>query len=659
VVLGSGIVAPSALALDLSGNLFVTDATAGTAIKLANIFTSLVQTTVVSGYSSPSSIAVDASGALFVVDEGNAKVWRIPNQSGTLSPSKALNVVGQLNASGDQLVAKPFGVALDGAGNVYVTDNANAAAYVVARTNSTQSAGIWSPGTASGALTYYVENAGNAALTFGTPYETASGDTGAFTLLSGESNACASGGSVAQGSNCLIEAEFTPQVNGSFSYALALSSNASNATGQTVAFTGTAKTTAATTTSVVQSSPSGVPAYDQTVSFTVTVSSAAGTPVGSVSLIVDGITKQTTALNNGTVSFSLAGGVLTGGSHSIQAQYLGKDTGTIVYSASTSPTLTENVTTVSTATALAYATAFTTPNSQPAGTALVLTAAVGTAYAGTPTGTVTFNITDTGGNKTVGTGALTPTSSGYQATYSYTPVAPASGTAYNVATVSASYSGDTNFSSSSSAASTFDVSGPQGAVVTTVSSTSLTTSASNPGSATFNFASYGGWTGVVGFSCDPSTLPADSRCQFSPGQANIQASTASTSYPAALPVTFTLLVNQQPNVPTLSQGAVLWIALPFGLLILVVRHRLRTTAAKGVWNVVLLIGALSALAAGVAGTSGCASGSSFVTPKGTATVTVYASADPLVSGSSNTLQCSTTNTYPCSQQKFQLTVTVQ
>jgi hypothetical protein len=307
---------------------------------------------------------------------------------------------------------------------------------------------------------------------------------------------------------------------------------------------------------VVQSSPSGAPAYDQTVSFTVTVSSASGTPVGSVSLIVDGITKQTTALNNGQVSFSLAGGTLTGGSHSIEAQYLGKDTGTIVYSASTSPVLTENVMTVSTSTALTYSTAYITPNSQPAGTALVMTATVGTTYAGTPTGTVTFNITDTGGNKMVGIGALTPTSSGYQATYSYMPIAPASGTTYNVATVLVSYSGDTNFSSSSSAASTFDVTASQGSVVTSISSTSFTTSASNPGSTTFNFVGYGGWAGVVGFSCDSSTLPADSRCQFSPGQASIQASTTSTSYPSTVPVTLTLLVDQQPNVPTLS----LWFA---------------------------------------------------------------------------------------------------
>jgi hypothetical protein len=362
--------------------------------------------------------------------------------------------------------------------------------------------------------------------------------------------------------------------------------------------------------------------------------------------------------------------VLTGGSHSIQAQYLGKDAGTLVYSASTSATLAETVTTVSTTSAVTYSTAYITPNSQPAGTALVLTATVSTTYAGTPTGSVTFNITDTGGNKTAANGTLTPTSSGYQATYSYMPVAPASGTAYNVATVTVSYSGDNNFSSSTSAASTFDVTGALGAVVTTVSSTSFTTSGSNPGSTTFSFVGYGGFTGVVGFSCDPSTLPADSRCQFSPGQVNIQASTASSSYPAALPVTLTLLVNQQPNVPTLSQGAMWWVALPSGLLLLVVRRRLRTAAAKGVWNMVLLAGVLSALAAGVASTSGCASNAGFVTPKGAATVTVYASSDPYQSGStSNTLACGTKlvngvavpEPYlaPCAQQKFQLSVTVQ
>jgi sugar lactone lactonase YvrE len=657
VVLGSGMTAPSALALDTAGNIYVSDASAGDVFKLQTALTNLVQTTVVTGYSSPSGLAVDPSGALFVVDQGDQKVWRIPNLSGSLASSQAVNVVGLLDASGKQVVANPYGVALDASGNVYVTDNLNAAAYVVARTSSTQSAGTFSPGSTSSALSFSIENAGTSTLSFGTPFATATGDSADFSLLSGENDACASGGTVAAGSSCLIEADFVPATFGNFTYTLAIGSNSTNASSQSVAFTGVGAVTAATTTTVSQSAPSGLPAFDQAVSFNVTVASSQGTPVGSVSLIVDGIAKQTTALSNGTVSFTLAGGVLTGGNHSVQAKYIGGVSGFITYSASTSAVLPVSVTTVATSTALSYTTLYVSPASQPAQTPVVLTATVASTFTGAPTGTVSFNVTDSGGKSITGTGTLVPTAGGYQATYSYVPAAPASGVAFDVVSISATYVGDINFTGSTSASGSFDVSGAQGSIVTTPASLSITTSSTNSGSTTFNFTSYGGWTGVIGFSCDPKTLPADSQCVFSPGQVSVTPNTASITYPPN-PVTFTLVVNQQPNVPTLNSSMVWWLAMPTGLLLLVVRRRFWTAAAKGRWNMVFLIGAVGALSLAIAGTIGCTS-TGFKTPTGTAKVTVYASADPYVSGQTTTQSCSTVGAYPCFQQAFQVNVTVQ
>jgi len=531
-------------------------------------------------------------------------------------------------------------------------------AYAVTRTSSTQSAGYQAPSSNSSALIFDVENAGNAALSLGTPYATSS-DTVNFNLLSGETGACADGSSVSAGSNCVVEAEFTPTDFGNFTDTLTLSSNATNATNQSITFTGIGAVTASTTTTLTQTSPTGSPAYDQAVTFNVVVSSTSGTPAGTVSLSVDGITKQTSTLaSDGSVSFTLAGGVLAGGSHTVAAKYNGGFSDNTVYSGSTSAALTVDVTLVASSTTLSYSTAYVAPISQPAGSSIVFTATVSSAFAGVLTGQVTFEITDTSGSLAAGTGTVQPAGGGtFQATYTYANThAPASGALYDVESVTATYSGDQNFNGSVSASSSFDVTPAGGSAVTTPSGTTITSSATSNGTITFTATSYGGWNGLVGFGCDPSTLPSNARCVFSPGQVEVLSST-STSTASTPPVSMTVTINQPPQTPTASK-LIWWLAAPTGLLLLFAR---RSVIRRG-WSTLAMLLGLALLGSSAIGLTACSSAeAAFVTPAGTTTINVIASSTPFQAGSTSKMQSCPANNpanAPCGQQSFQFTLTV-
>ena len=181
--------------------------------------------------------------------------------------------------------------------------------------------------------------------------------------------------------------------------------------------------------SVVLSSSANPTAIGQSVTFTAAVSPAApatGTPTGTVTFLDGTNPLGTQTLANGQAALSTS--ALTAGSHSITAAYSG-DTN---FAAATSAALTQSV--------LSGATVTLTSSLNPAspGTSVTFTAAVSAAApaTGTPTGTVTF----LDGKPTLGSQALTNGT----ATFSTSTLKAGSDS------ITASYSGDTNFSSATS-----------------------------------------------------------------------------------------------------------------------------------------------------------------------------------------------------------------
>jgi hypothetical protein len=187
------------------------------------------------------------------------------------------------------------------------------------------------------------------------------------------------------------------------------------------------------------------------------------------------------------------------------------------------------------------------------------------------------------------------------------------------------------------------------------SGASIASSASTQGAVAFTAASYGGWTGVVGFSCDTTTLPAHARCVFSPGQATVFPSTPGTTFPPSV-VQFSVAIDEPPQTPT-ARGLVWWLGTLTGLLLFFVGRRIRRQA----WSWIAVLVAAAMLTFGLSALTGCTSGDVFTTPKGNSTVKVYASADPYVTGSTTATQACVNGPAqsPCAQQAFNVTLTVQ
>ena len=135
---GSGAAAqffnPSGIAADAAGNLYVADSGSIRKITAAGAVTTLAGTANLAGnvdgsganaqFNSPSGIAVDAAGNLYVVDPGNQNIRKITPAGvvTTLAGTTGVAFTGRTDGSGASRFGYPHYIAVDAAGNVYVTD---------------------------------------------------------------------------------------------------------------------------------------------------------------------------------------------------------------------------------------------------------------------------------------------------------------------------------------------------------------------------------------------------------------------------------------------------------------------------------------------------------------------------------------------------------
>jgi len=115
------------IAIDVSGNLYVTDSTFNTVRKISastyNVSTLITST---AGLKNPTGIAVDLSGNLYVSDTGNCIIRKItPSGSMTTLAGIINKAGGQDGPATSATFGSPSGIAVDSLGNVFVCDTSN------------------------------------------------------------------------------------------------------------------------------------------------------------------------------------------------------------------------------------------------------------------------------------------------------------------------------------------------------------------------------------------------------------------------------------------------------------------------------------------------------------------------------------------------------
>jgi sugar lactone lactonase YvrE len=653
---GSGLSGPLAVTVDATGTVFLADTGNNAIVEFPGPIGSQAQVDVVTGLSGPSAVATDASGSLYVVDKGNTSVVKYPLISGTLGTKVFVGGT----------IAAPYGVAVDNSGNLYVTDSTNAVVHKIARVQTALPFGDWNINATSTPQTAIVSNEGNLPLVFNTPDYVASGNTTAGFAVTADS--CATAGNVVSGSSCNVQATFTPpaaEVNAQET--LTLSSNADNGTAS-VALTGTGENITATTLTLALTSPTGgTLSVGTPVTFTATVGTGTNTtaPGGYVTFYVNGIQAgpdiPVASVSGVYVATLTIPNGLPAGSAVVVAVYSGDDKN---YSGS-SGSLTETVTAQTSAVAVSVVSTYNNPASandnsaNATGPSVTLVATLTLQSKIIPTGTVSFYSGTAASPTLLGIGNVVTGRGGYEATISENSLrAGTTNVGENLSTLTtysifAVYSGDDTYYPATSTSTPLTIVAPPvklpacataspatcesnktGATFTITPSNptitvAATTSGQGSGSTVLTINSYGGWSGVLNFTC--SNLPAYATCAPYPGDPVATASTpTATTEPTMLQ--FIINTNVHPTPPTAS-GLYWWLSGICGLLLLVARRRMKRFGFGGVGTALAVV---LLMVASMGSAMGCGSGAARdTTPAGTTNVLVTVSAAQLVPGTTS------------------------
>src|SRR3984885_1526428 len=410
VMVAQGLTGPHGVAVDAGGNVYVATNNAvteypfggGTAVPLG------------SGYSNPRGLAVDAAGNVYVADTENGRIVEVA--AGGASQS-TLSITG---------LTAPQSVSLDAADNLYVTDSGN-----VYEVNRTQAAGLvfsaTSIGSTSTAQTITVSNNGNQALTV-----TSLAVAANFIQEPSAGTDCSSSTNLSPGGQCLIAVAFTPMQSGVLNGTLTLIDNALNNL---------------SSTQLVQLSGSGLQLAQM---ITFTANAPATAPNNSNFTVAATASSNLPVVYTSTGACTNSGATYTMTSSTGTCTVIANQPGNSNYSPSPQITQATNAVLIGSSISTTSLNSIIYPNQSTALTATVSGAGNG----GAPSGTVSFML----GANTIGTGNLSP--NGPNGFVASVPLL-ASQLKLGANSIDAVYSGDSNYTGSTSPSITVTLQGPQ------------------------------------------------------------------------------------------------------------------------------------------------------------------------------------------------------
>jgi hypothetical protein len=266
---------------------------------------------------SPAATAIDAAGNIYIADAGNNRVRKVNAGTGEIDTVVGSN---QESFSGDGGPATgagmygPYGMALDGSGNLYVSDVFHNRIRLVKSINAVLNFPTIRVQRVSATQDEELENDGNA------PLNISSLNPGVNTQLDPVATTCSTSVAMASALNCIIGAQFAPTVIGNTVTGTIIVTSDSPTSPQTITLSGKVLTLDPSTITLNTSgSPSATGAL---VTFTVAVTSTGVTPTGIVTFLDGATTIGTATLNSAGVALFPTQS-LASGTHIITASYAG------------------------------------------------------------------------------------------------------------------------------------------------------------------------------------------------------------------------------------------------------------------------------------------------------------------------------------------------
>jgi len=645
VPLGYGLSAPTGIALDSAGNVYVADTGNNRVVEIGDGF----ENTVGNSTTAPTGVAVDPSGSVLIAD-GSGRILRVPNENNPASP------VG-LNQLDQQVLASPlispYSIRMDSSGNLYASDMQTGMVDELVRTTGTINFGNWNVNTVSDTQAIVLSNIGNTTVALGSPLFAPVPASSGFSVSAGTGSLACSSGNFYQGYNCDLGATFAPTAVGPSSYPLVFSAPAQNTSASTIDLVGVGVNEGSVTVNLVQTAPTGTITYGEPITITANVAPTSGSvaPTGYVVFTFDGQVETpiavTSASGSATASAVLNLPAQNAGAHSVSAYYEGDSN----YAEMKSAVLPINIVLATSTNVLTIVGDSADPLSSAPNHSLVMTDTLTPSVPGLFTGTVTITNTLTPSAPPI---AVLPlgsanTNGTYTVTFTYEDTANGL-TAGNYNFV-ATYSGNTNYSGSTSAGVSAEITNPT--FTLSASGTTITSSKNNYGSLNVTVTDYSNFQGGVVLNC--SGLPANAYCVFRPisvGLAPAAGITPNTIYP----ITSVLQIQVDQNL-SVVQGSFGWVGLLLSVVFFVAWRRIMRTRHFNLISLGLVL-----CLAGLAALSGCGSGSLSMppTPAGTYPIVVTGTATALTSsGAEPTCAGDAPGCVPDLVQQFTVTLIVK